>query len=390
VDTLEVRWSSGRTRTLVGLSVDAYHRIREAIRVPADHPTIQAALDQAATGETVWVEPGLYTGAGNRDLDFGGRDIRLETSGGPGASGSGATIIDCEHAGRAFHFHGGETGAAIVDGFTIQHGTATHGAVVLCESSSPTFAHCVFRANTATASGTIACQDASVTLDHCTFHANAAGTGAGLALSPGSSATITNSIIAFASQGEAIACSTPADVTVSCTDIYGNAGGDWTGCIASWLGVDGNVSADPLFCASGIGDLRLADDSPCAPEHSPAGCGLVGAWPVGCAAAGVFEPGIVASQPPRPAMLHLLVSPNPVHELSRVEWFAPHAGTARLSIYDAQGRIVAHREIGEQETGRAHLLWGELIRGRVLVTGVYFAKLEAAGQSATTRLLIVR
>jgi hypothetical protein len=336
------------------------------------------------------VEPGIYTGAGNRDLDFGGRDVRLETGGGPGVAGNGATIIDCEHAGRAFHFHGGETAAAFVDGFTIQHGAATHGAAVLCESSSPTFTRCVFRANTASGDGTIACQDASVTLDHCTFHANAAVSGAGLALSPGSSATISNTIIAFASQGDAIACDSPADVTLSCTDIYGNAGGDWTGCIAGWLGVDGNVAADPLFCAPANGDLRLAADSPCAPEHSPAGCGLVGAWPVGCAAAGVPEPDIIAPHPPRPATLRLFVSPNPVHELSRVEWIAPHTGTARLSIYDAQGRIVAHRDIVEQRAGRTHLLWAELTRGRELATGIYFARLETAGQSATSRLLIVR
>jgi hypothetical protein len=70
-------------------------------------------------------------------------------------------------------------------------------------------------------------------------------------------------------------------LTLTCCDLYGNAGGDWVNCVEEMYGVDGNFSADPLFCDPDVGDFRLKDCSPCAPAQNP-DCGLIGAWPVGC------------------------------------------------------------------------------------------------------------
>jgi hypothetical protein len=67
--------------------------------------------------------------------------------------------------------------------------------------------------------------------------------------------------------------------------MFGNEGGDWTDCLESFLGVDGNIAMDPLFCNLPVGDLHLCSDSPCAPEQSGA-CGLIGALPVGCGTCG--------------------------------------------------------------------------------------------------------
>jgi hypothetical protein len=43
-----------------------------------------------------------------------------------------------------------------------------------------------------------------------------------------------------------------------------------------------DVIADPIYCDVEEGDLRVRSDSPCLPENSPQGCGLIGALGEGC------------------------------------------------------------------------------------------------------------
>lgn len=45
--------------------------------------------------------------------------------------------------------------------------------------------------------------------------------------------------------------------------------------------INGNFSADPLFCGTPGSEYSLQDNSPCAPENSN-GCGLIGAYGVAC------------------------------------------------------------------------------------------------------------
>lgn len=65
------------------------------IRVPADQPTIQAGIDAAGVGDTVLVASGSYTGAGNWNIDFGGRDIVLRSE-----EGRDLSIIDVDAGGN--------------------------------------------------------------------------------------------------------------------------------------------------------------------------------------------------------------------------------------------------------------------------------------------------
>ncbi len=46
--------------------------------------------------------------------------------------------------------------------------------------------------------------------------------------------------------------------------------------------VDRDISADPMFCFPESSDYAISWDSPCAAEHSPPGCGLIGALPEAC------------------------------------------------------------------------------------------------------------
>jgi predicted outer membrane repeat protein len=95
--------------------------------------------------------------------------------------------------------------------------------------------------------------------------------------------SVANTIIAFGGYSLVYFPTTDALLQVRCCDFFGNLAGDWVGVIANQNGINGNFSADPLFCDRGNGDLRLAGNSLCLPgAHGGVACGLVGALGEGC------------------------------------------------------------------------------------------------------------
>ena len=114
------------------------------LRVPSQYAAIQAAIDHATDGDTVLVADGLYTGEGNKNIDFRGKAIVLRSE-----NGAEVCIIDCEGCGRGFYFHSGETASSLVDGFTVTHGREELGGGICCkDSSSPTITNNIFMDNT--------------------------------------------------------------------------------------------------------------------------------------------------------------------------------------------------------------------------------------------------
>ncbi len=113
--------------------------------------------------------------------------------------------------------------------------------------------------------------------DGCTFWGNSSESGATIHCGE-QGTTFAACIISFSTQGPAISCENE-DVTLTCCDIFGNAGGNWTDCVIDQLGENGNIEEDPLFCDADSGDFTLHDASPCLPENND--CGLMGAWPIG-------------------------------------------------------------------------------------------------------------
>ena len=97
---------------------------------------------------------------------------------------------------------------------------------------------------------------------------------------------LTNCVVANSYHGYPVYRYPGGDVFISasCTDIHGNAGGDWIGPIASYNGTNGNFSLCPSFCNADFGDFHLCDGSPCLPGNHPTGrnCGVIGAWDAGC------------------------------------------------------------------------------------------------------------
>ena len=106
--------------------------------------------------------------------------------------------------------------------------------------------------------------------------------GYGIWCAHGSLISIANTIIASNDVIAAVGCDSNSGVmSLTCSDLFGNSGGDWVGCAATFFSENGNISADPLFCNIEDGDFALDRGSPCAPDNSGE-CGLIGALPVSC------------------------------------------------------------------------------------------------------------
>ena len=154
------------------------------------------------------------------------------------------------------------------------------GAVVVQDGSTPSFDECTFDDNVAAFGGGALSSEyiASPSLTGCTLYANSAPNGSGIWCDSGFS--LTNCIIAFGTTGAAVHC-VGAPPVPACSDIYGNAGGDWVGCLAGLDLVDDNLSEDPLFCNALVGDFYLDVASPCTAANASS-CGRIGAWGIDC------------------------------------------------------------------------------------------------------------
>jgi predicted outer membrane repeat protein len=216
-------------------------------RVPGTYPTIQAAIDDAVDGDTVWVADGTYMGQGNRDIDFRGKAITVRSENGPASC-----IIDCNGQGRAFYFHSGETAAAILDGFTIRNGgDVDFGGGIHCMGSSPTIRNCTLVKNSALLWGGGLCNSygSNVTVINCTFQDNscpslAFGHGGGMANRHGSNPTVTDCVFVSNSakeSGGALASSDASSPVVTRCTFRGNSAGDCGGA------VDNLGAARPTF-----------------------------------------------------------------------------------------------------------------------------------------------
>ena len=142
-----------------------------------------------------------YTGPGDVDLDFGGRNITVTSQNGPAT-----TIIDCGGSSvkhRGFHLHSGETNA-VISGFTIQNGYETNnsGGGIFNDNVGVTVQNCILKNNTATEAGGGICNFTEgsypITVTNCIFTGNTTNYGGGLYNENDGSSTITVTNCLFA------------------------------------------------------------------------------------------------------------------------------------------------------------------------------------------------
>jgi predicted outer membrane repeat protein len=160
---------------------------------------------------------------------------------------------------------------------------ALGGAVLSFFWGNPTFTECTFSRNVAAIGGALYSDaNSPANLTSCTVVFNTAHSyGAGL-YTENASPEIKNSIIAF-QDGIGILSLGTSYPEITCTNIFGNTDGDWFGSLARQATAAGNMTTDPLFCATNLDEeylFNLQDDSPCAAENGA--CADMGAWPIGC------------------------------------------------------------------------------------------------------------
>jgi predicted outer membrane repeat protein len=213
---------------------------------------------------------------------------------------SSTSVTDCDFLHNTSARHGGavrseQNASPTFTGVTFERNVAVwSGGAALCEDGSVTFDHVEFKTNTCGgAGGGIRCNlSASATLTNATFYNNVAAHGSAVYCSGGTSASLSNCIIAFGcDETSAVLCGDGGSIDMIASNVFGNGGGDWVDCIADQSEIDGNFSADPLFCDAELGDLSLYLNSPCLPGNHPNGgdWGLIGARGAGCPATGIAE-----------------------------------------------------------------------------------------------------
>ncbi len=109
-----------------------------------DYPTIQAALDVSIVGDVIELTDGIFTGEGNRDLDYDGKAVTVRSQ----SQDPTLCVIACDGSmaqpHRGFSFVAGEGPSSVLQGITIRDGWVTGsvpsqcGGAIYGSSSSPT------------------------------------------------------------------------------------------------------------------------------------------------------------------------------------------------------------------------------------------------------------
>jgi hypothetical protein len=214
------------------VTVDLYVFVGDLVQVPSQAPTIQDAVDYVREGGTVVVADRVYTGRGNRDIDFKGKAITVRSENGPTNC-----IIDCQDSlgnghHRGFYFHSGEDENSVLDGFMIINGSAVGcsvvqgGGAILCQSSSPTIANCIIRGNRTggciileSYGGGIALDKSSARISRCIISGNWAYEAGGGIICAEGSPIISNCIITghSAEHGAGAAFIRSSPILTNCT-----------------------------------------------------------------------------------------------------------------------------------------------------------------------------
>ncbi|MDH4203561.1 MAG: DUF5123 domain-containing protein [Phycisphaerae bacterium] len=239
-----------------------------------DYPTIQTAINNAVNGDTVLVADGVYTGDGNRDINFLGKAITVKSQNGPTNCIIDASDEVTFH--RGFIFESMETSASVVEGFTVTGGFVPAsgptaggggGGAVVCYASTPSIRNCIFFGNsTEGAGGAIyfagLCDDWPVLkIKNSTFYGNAAAYG-GVSSIQGThfnEISFTNCILKDnIATDEPLTNNFHEQVIAKCGPVVTSV--DFSILDFDWANSENSIIADPLFADPNNGDFHLKSE----------------------------------------------------------------------------------------------------------------------------------
>ena len=105
--------------------VDNQFVLLEDIKAAEPYSDIQRAIDAAESGDTVFIEPGIYEG----NIDFKGKEIKLLSTDPEDPDIVAATVIKGSGSGSVVTFQSNEGKGAVLSGFTITGGVGSDAAV---------------------------------------------------------------------------------------------------------------------------------------------------------------------------------------------------------------------------------------------------------------------
>ena len=264
-----------------------------------NYQTIQSTLCEAADGDEIVVNPGIYL----ENVAFGGKNVILTGADPFSAEVVRSTVIDGGGRGSCATFSGTERSSCVLAGLTLRNGNSNAGGGILGGTSS-IHSHAAIRNNIISGSsarlgGGLAYCDGEIS-NNLIADNSAAWAGGGLYSCGG---VIQNNIVCRNSAeqfgGGLVFCSgVVQNDTITANSADHDAGLEecrgkvlnciiWDNhspfqfdgsvkptysCIQNWNGVgEGNIEADPRFLDAENGDFRLRADSPCidAGSNSP-------------------------------------------------------------------------------------------------------------------------
>jgi hypothetical protein len=263
-----------------------------------DAPTIQAAIDSSAAGDTITLAKGLFVVQASIGCNSKNNIVINSVAGFDSTSlglNSGSVMV------------GGCSGVSI-DGISFRDSKGI--ALSLWGSSQITISNCGFFNNghfygnsailfewcdsidvhNSNISGNHAGIDYYELNSNILNYSNTclANTIIAIHLNDVTNCSITHSIISGSSYG---ILGFGINLSIECNDVFNNGENYAILDFPDPTGIAGNISIDPQFCSIdpvAYNNYHLQSDSPCAPGNHPNGyaCGLIGCEPVGCATTG--------------------------------------------------------------------------------------------------------